>query len=90
MTMQQIEMFEPERKRSTYPLDYRDPEPFVEKQKRLRNALLYWLKVDRIHAKPGEVLIEGDSSNGAWIDSWLIPSTRYACLSDLGGMLGVW
>ena len=83
-------MFEPEQKRSTYPPDYRDQLPFEGKQKRLRDAFLFWLKMDRIHAKPGEILIEGDASNGAWLDSIIIPSTKAGLLHDLGGLMGNW
>jgi hypothetical protein len=48
------------------------------------------LQVERVHAKPGELLIENSASNGAWIDSWLIPMTRAGILQDLGGMAAIW
>jgi hypothetical protein len=85
----QLDMFEIQATTKPYPIGY-SYETFEQKQSRHRSALLYWLQVTRIHAKPGELPIEKNSSNGAWIDSWLIPNTRAGILDELGGMASVW
>ena len=91
MKIDQLDMFEAELNTAQKPLMFFGiQETFEQKQARCRGALLYWLEVTRIHAKPGELLIDRDPSNGAWIDSWLIPNTRAGILEDLGGMAAVW
>jgi len=91
MKIEQLDMFESElnSNQSPSPMIW-VRETFMQHQSRKRGALLYWLEVTRIHAKPGEIFIDKCASNGAWVDSWLIPMTRAGLLEDLGGMAAVW
>jgi hypothetical protein len=88
MSFNQIDMFETH-KPTPQPIGGYI-ETFEQHQNRCRGALIYWLDVKRIHAKPGELFIDGDPGNGAWIDSWLIPSTQAGILDKLGGMAAIW